>query len=304
MESVAKLRVSIMCVLPLLVASAASAQTQLRWKFAPGEVLNHTLSQESTVNVNVGGQPFDSTSTLTVDNVWTINKVDSQGTAEITQTTARVRMKMGSPMGSIDIDTSAEAEPTDLLAKQIAPSLKTITQAKVTFSMNPQGEVSNVQVASPDANPAVQANQFSRMLGKDGMASMVKQSLQPLPRDPLQKGASWTNKLEIEVPVLGKVATDSKLTYEGQTQVSGKALEQIKVETTTTIAPKAGVNQLAQFAIKDQSDKGTIYFDNTAGRFSHAESVQQLTIHINVAGQMVDQSVKTVRKATLSLAAK
>src|SRR6188474_1135497 len=92
-------RVLITLAVLLVAASSASAQTQLRWKLAPGQVFNHNLSQESTLSANVGGQTIDSKSTLTVENVWTVNKVDSEGIADVTQAISRVRMKMGAPTG-------------------------------------------------------------------------------------------------------------------------------------------------------------------------------------------------------------
>jgi hypothetical protein len=206
-------------------------------------------------------------------------------------------MKMAAPMGNIEIDTDSDADIANPIGKQIASSLKQLTQAKITFSMDPRGEVSNVQVASSTPGGGAALGQ---MFGKDGMVSMVKQSILPLPPKPVQKGDSWENKAEMEVPTLGKVSADSKLTYDGPMNADGKTLEQIKVETKTNIAQKQGANALAQISIKEQSDSGTMYFDNSAGRFSHADTVQNLVLNVAVAGQNVDQTIKTVRKAVLT----
>lgn len=299
MRSPAKLCAGLLFGTLLLCASPVSAQTELRWKFQPGQIFHHTLTQESTVSAMIGGQPLDSTSSLTVDNVWTVNDLEPDGAAELSQTTSRIRMKMSSPGGMMEIDTSGAEEPKDILGKRIAASLKALTQAKVTFSLSPQGEVSDVQISAPEGKNAGGADQFSQMLGKDGIVSLVKQSIYPLPREPVQKGSSWTNKMEMDVPMLGKVSTDATLTYEGQTRVAGKALEQIKVVTKTAVAQKQGGTQFAQLSIKEQSDDGTMYFDNAAGRLSHVDSVQHLTLNVAIAGQNVSQTVKTVRKAVL-----
>lgn len=138
------------------------------------------------------------------------------------------------------------------------------------------------------------------MFGKDGLVSMTKQSMHPLAKDPVRAGSSWTNHVELEVPMLGKVATNSTLTYEGLAQVDGKPLERIRVDSTTAINQQPGGNPLAQLSVKDQSDRGTLYFDNVAGCFSHSESVQVLTLQVSIAGQAIEQTVKTVRKALLT----
>jgi hypothetical protein len=281
----------------VLLPANIEAQTLLRWKFSPGQKLNHTLSLDSSTSMNFAGQAIETTVALTVDSVWTIDRVDPLGTAEITQTFPRVRMKMVSPvLGSTDVDTASETAAASPAAK----GLKSITQSKVTLSMNSQGETANVQVVGLDGKPVVAAELVAGMFGKDGIASIISQSTYPLPKDPLAKGATWSRTLDMDVPMLGKASSTTTLTLAGPAQVSGKSLEQVNLDTTMAINPKSAANPLAQITIKEQSDKGAFYFDKAAGRFSHSESVQTMKMQVMAVGQNIEQSIRTVRKVTLS----
>ena len=141
---------------------------------------------------------------------------------------------------------------------------------------------------------------MSAMVGKDGMATLIKQTTHSLPAEPVKEGASWQQQIDIEVPMLGKMTADTTLTYTGPADVDGKPLEAIRVDTKTKIGQNPAANALAQLSITEQSDVGTVYFDNRAGRFSHSEGVQTMKMQVSVGGQTVQQSVKTARKARLS----
>jgi hypothetical protein len=283
--------------LPLVYPLTARAQTQLRWKFAPGETLRHTLTQESSVSANLGGQPLDSTSTTTVETFWSVNRVDPQGQASITQTTPRVHMTVKSPAGEFEIDTAGDVELSHPAAKKIAGSLKAFADARVTLTVSPHGEISNVQIEK--AKPV--GGELAQLFGKEGLVSMARQSMLPVSSQPVQPGSSWRYSSELEVPMLGRVIADSTLTYDGSTQFEGRTLERIKVDTVTTIAQKPGTNPANQVTIKEQSDKGSMYFDNAAGRFSHAETIQVLTLELAFGGLTIEQKVKNVKKSVLTV---
>ncbi|MGE0756298.1 MAG: DUF6263 family protein [Pirellulaceae bacterium] len=278
----------------------AEAQTLLRWKFKSGDVFRLTMIQETTTTMQFGAQPVDTNLVLTVDSVWTVGKVDPQAGAEITQTVPRMRMKMASPLiGGSDVDTDSPGESANPMAK----ALKQFTTARFSFQMSPAGEISNIKVTDAAGKPMAAEGPVGQILGKDGIANMVKQTTFALPKQAVRLGETWQQSLNIEVPMLGTMKADTTLTYQGPAQAEGKMLQAIGTETTTSIAQNAGGNRLPQLNITEQSDKGTMYFDNQAGRFSHAESTQNMKLQLMVAGQTVEQTVKTVRKAQLAPAA-
>lgn len=55
--------------------------------------------------------------------------------------------------------------------------------------------------------------------------------------------------------------------------------------------------------IKDQSARGTLYFDNEAGRFSHSQIDSAMTLQVTVAGNTIDQKIQQTAKVQLVPAA-
>ena len=278
--------------LVLLVVSRSSAQTQLRWKFQQGQVLNQTFQQDMKIAMTIGAQNVNTAMKQTFDGVWHVGAVDDQGAAEVVQKFSRVRMTMKAPMGiGFEFDSDSEEPPTGI-GVVLAPTLHAMAKAKFTMKMTPQGVIEDVQI-SQETLDALKTMPGAEQLGgaftQDGLVNMVKQgSTQFLP-EAIQKGRSWTNKLETKLPQVGKMEALSKLVYAGPETVDGQTLERIDVELTTKIVPQE--DGTAKVSIKDQSAKGTIYFDNVAGRISHSSMIQQMTMSVVVAGNNIQQKI-------------
>jgi hypothetical protein len=287
----------------LLLATAAQAQTNLRWKLTPGSVLNHSLTQDSDTAVNVGGQMITTKMMRVVNTVWSVNDVSDQGTADITQSFSGIKFKLTSMAFNLDYDSASATEPTDPIGQQIATSLKPLTQIKFNFKLSPRGEITEVTV--PDESRKLLAGvqldpQMAGALSPEGMIAMIKECVIPFPAEPLQKGSSWKHKSESKVPPIGMMVNEATLTYDGKAP-SGKPLEQFTVQIASKLTADPN-NELAQFSMKEQSELGKLYFDNIAGRLSHSESTQVLVMDVTAVGQKFEQTVKTIKKAKLTLA--
>ena len=296
----------IIAAFALLSTSATQAQTQLKWKLSPGAVLKYSLTQDSDTAMNVGGQMITTKMTLVMNSAWNVAQVDSAGVADVTQSFEGIKFKLNSAAFNLDFDSNSTTEPTDPIGKQIAKSIKPLSQAKFNFKLSPRGEVSDVTVPEESQKLLQSAQTGPQMAGaltQESLIGMIKDSVLPFPAKQVQKGESWKHKSEIKAPPIGTMSNETTLTYGGPTQVDGKQLEQIQIEVSSKLTGN-GANPLVQVAIKDQSEKGMMYFDNAGGRLSHWDSIQNLVMDVSAAGQKFEQTVKTTKKANLSMANK
>src|SRR5437899_6305512 len=74
--------------------SRAQAQTLLSYKFRQGQTLKYALEQKMDIGGLMGG-PM--TSVLTFELTWSVETVDKNGKAKITQRIERVKYNAGSP---------------------------------------------------------------------------------------------------------------------------------------------------------------------------------------------------------------
>lgn len=291
---------SLAVCLVLFSSASSSAQTTLRWRFQEGQTLNQSFHQDMKISMKVNDQNFDTAVKQTFDGVWRVGAVDADGSAEVVQQFTRVRMNLNAPTGGFDFDSQSDEQPTGIGAL-MAPALKAMAKARFTMKMTPQGEIEHVEV-SEETVRALQSLPGAAQMGgaftKEGLVNMVKQGSTSFPSEPLQKGGSWLNKLETELPQLGKMEAVSKLTYAGPEEVEGKSLERINVDLTTKIVPQQG--GLAQVSINDQKSQGAVYFDNTAGRISHSEMLQNMNLSVTVGGNNYEQRIEQTIKIRLT----
>ncbi len=295
----------------LLCAANASAQTTLRWKFKTGQVFEQTITQEIKTSVAVGEKNMEVAVSQVIDATFTIGNVDDKGVADVTQEMKRIRMKLTGMMnGELDSD-SAEA-PSGPVAS-LAPAIKSMAKAKFQMKMTPLGEIKEVEL-SKDAVEGLKslpnAGQLSNMLSKEGLAEMVKKGAHPMPGGPVKVGDSWTTNMEVGVGAVGKMASQTKLTYAGPEKVGDKPLERINLEVTAKLekaaakpAEKAPAQAVPDVTITDQKSQGKLYFDNVAGCLDHSELTQDLTLQVAVAGQKFNQKTQTSTKLQFKPAA-
>jgi hypothetical protein len=291
----------------LLLATAAPspAQTTLRWKFEQGDVLNQSIEQVMKMSMKLGEQDIATSVAQTIDVVWTVGEVAPDGTAQVTQETARVRMKMAGGAGGFEYDSAGNEEPAGIGA-MLAPALGALAKSRSTMKMTPRGDLEDVKVSQEtiDAMKAIPfAGQMGGMFSEEGLVNMIKQGAQKLPEEAVEKGAAWTGASELDMPPLGKLATQTTYTYAGPEEVDAKTLQRIEMTVSMQFTPPQEQGQ-AQIAVKDQKADGVLYFDNAAGRVSHSTVNQKMTMEITVAGNTIEQKIDQTTTIRLTPAQK
>jgi hypothetical protein len=290
-------------VLVLFAGISAHAQTTLEWKFSSGQVFKQVISQETKSTAAVGSQNIETNMNQTLDVVWKIAEVDDQKVATVEAEITRIRVKISNVGMNLDFDSEAEV-PQEGVAAMLAPAFKAMVNAKFTLKVDPRGKVLDSTISQetldtlkslPNMGP------MSQMINKDTLVSMVQQGMVTLPEEPVEKGDSWTDTMEIDLPQIGTMKANTKLTYEGPEELDGKTLQRVSMQLTSDITPAAG--GMFKITLKDQSSSGVLYFDAEGGRISHSELKQQMTMSMEVAGNQIEQKMDQTIKATLQPAA-
>jgi hypothetical protein len=278
----------------LALASAADAQTKLRYKFKEGERLEYAAEMDQKMAMNVLGNDVDIKTTMNIDMTWQTLKVDEKGNAKAKVTVNRAKMTMeGGPFGKVELDSKDTEEPDNPIGQMLGGMVKAMGTMEMTFTVDPTGEVTDVKVAETTLKkfkkmPAI-GGLGNDMIGPDSFKSIVKGSIiMPLPKEEIDKGKTWTEKAE-QSSGIGRVQTETKYTYDGEIEKGGKKLAKIGVKPDVKIKPADDAK--VQVKLKSNSSKGTVLFDNQAGRIAEARNESTMQMEMEAAGMTIDANM-------------
>ena len=141
--------------LPLLAGAAAAAE-DVRWKFEEGDTHTYAFDQAVTATVTQFGQDSELQNDLGFVLKWTIKGVNDDGSAVVDRTVERVTIKSsGGGAETVDFDSAAEGEGDGVPARdpKTLPArvrvLGVLAGQTVTATIKPDGTVEDVEL--PDA---------------------------------------------------------------------------------------------------------------------------------------------------------
>jgi hypothetical protein len=289
-----------------IVASSAFADEALRWKFKVGEKLDYDMVQE--MQMAISGAPFPmplKTDMRQEMNMrWDVLGVDDKsGEAVIRQKFERVKMKMNSPLGAFEYDSKSEEAPTGQGAL-IAQMYKAMTEGEFEITMTSRGEIKAVKIPEQVLTALKNspgAAQMGDVASAEGFKKMMSQGALVLPKDPPKKGDSWSTKVDMKNPAVGKQTVETTYRYEGTKNIKGKTFAMIKPELKMSFekaaAPASGQpqqppeQQSPQAKIKEQNSDGEVLFNISAGRLQSTSLNQHVTIEANAGGQPIEQKI-------------
>ncbi|HEU5117731.1 MAG TPA: DUF6263 family protein, partial [Isosphaeraceae bacterium] len=240
----------------------------------------------------------ESTSTLVLNLKWTIDEVEPDGTAKITQTIERVRVDMenGSQRLSYDskADDPAKADGSNDSVETLRKFYSIATTEPYSLTINTRGEVLEAQVP-PKLADLIREYQFQPLadtggvLSSEGIKKIFVQFFPKLPEKPAEPGSTWTGTLEVPAGALSLTLT-TKYTLESEESGSAK----ITGAVDTTIKPRPGIP--TSLEIKSQTSSAEYAFDTGSHCLDHS-SVSQT---IQVEAKQGDQSAQTTLNLSIS----
>lgn len=298
--------IQMLCSMFLVAAAAVlgpddtSAQ-ELRYKFEEGEKLLLNMKQNMTMSFSAEGAPDTKTNMDQVTEIiWTVDEVQEDGTAKISQTVDRVRLNLTVPPNiDFQYDSASDEAPTGSVAGQMAPVLEALVGAKFDVTMNTRGEIVDLEV--PDSlvdalQKSPNAAQMGSMFSRDGLEKMVQQGSLTFPEGELAPGREWKNSFEVASPGTGaKQTVTTSYRYLGQEEVDGETLDAFAVALDIDFgegATPAGAN----VTVQNQESSGKIYFDRQAGRMKSSNIDLSMKAQIEAFGRtmtsQMDQHVE------------
>ena len=285
------------CSLVSLVTQSALAGKKLRLKYKTGDVFKVEVKQEQKQKISMQQQSQEIPVDLTMDMTWKVEKVNDDGTIQMTQSIDRVQMKMTIPLqGEVTYDTNSEEEPAGV-AGMLAGGIKPMIGVKFQQKLNDRGEVMEFSVPDDVQQKLGENPMVGQLLSEDTLKEMFAKTAPVLPEQEIEKGYSWESDFSApENPMLGVMSVISKYTYEGEEQRDNRTLDKFSV--STTVALKAAEGTASAVSLGEQSSSGAVYFDAEAGYFVDSTISQAMEIKMEEQGVKVEISSKTTSKVT------
>jgi hypothetical protein len=161
----------------LLSVPAPTQEHLLRFSFQEGATQYYRQSQEVRMKVDMGGMNMDTTMTMEMTVEFKVHGV-KEGTADVSQTVARLVVKMDNPMMGVDYDSDepdSDAGPMEPMTAMVGKAFK--------MKIDPTGRVTDFK--QPEGFDAPAAG----MMGGD--LEQFFRSMPELPGKPVAVGATW-----------------------------------------------------------------------------------------------------------------
>jgi hypothetical protein len=190
---------------------------------------------------------------------------------------------------SFTYDSQEPGEPQGMAA-MIAPMFDAMTKGKFEVTMSPQGQILDV-IVPQEVIDALKNSPAAPMMGDmataDGFKQLLSQGAMVLPKEALEPGQQWTTSVEMNNPMVGKQTVNTTYTYEGTKDVGGTTYDVFR----PSIQMNFGGEGAMQMSIKEQKSTGEILFNREAGRLHSTTLNQDMTMGMNVGGQVLEQKI-------------
>lgn len=186
----------------------------IEWKFKKGDAFRYEMSQNTEMDM----AGMEITQEMTFGTSWDVTDVTADGVATIKSTYDRIKMKMTGPLSS-DYDSDKDKKPAE--GEWLSGIFAGFLGKSITFQINRKGEVLKVDgitklvEAAIEALPEEQqgfAGMMKQYLNDDTFKGMMQLFLPILPKDPVDKGATWEGGTSVGMGGLGKADMKSKNT--------------------------------------------------------------------------------------------
>jgi hypothetical protein len=272
-----------------------------RWKLKPGQTLKFRMVQDMQQNLELTtpNVPTAVSTKMTMDMAWKVDSVDKQGVITIDQQFERIQMKMQTAQGvMMDYDSAAGKEPQGM-TKMIAPIFEAMLKKPIRTAFTARGELKKVKLPAGilESLNKTAGGQFGNILSDDSMKQMGM--ISKFPEAPIKLGESWSQEATMKFPVLGNTVVKTTFRYEGTETRDSVALDKIALSMNMKTEDNKQDGEAKETPKKKDlvagftgwEGKGTLYFDNVAGRVVESRMTMKMKIKVNVMGQSIVQDL-------------
>ncbi len=276
-------------------ACLCNAQVQMDWKLKEGTRWRVEVVQSIRTETQRGERRDAISMETAMEMQWIVDRVDADGSMHLTQTYQRFRLKSSSPDAEpVAYDSASSREPADEL-KPIARMMRPLIGMRYQVVLSQRGEIASVERPSETESllgdlPAM--SRWKKMLTKDGIDRVLRQSLGVLPESAVEVGDRWTSTQQVDSP-FGALTIETSYRYEGSQRREQRTLQHIRAVIETTVAGEGAAVPLAD---KLQSKQQAVYyFDTARGCLAESHLLQTVRSEVPYAGAKIGvKSVGTV----------
>jgi hypothetical protein len=262
---------------------STAQQEEFRWKLKAGQKFKVQVDQKMTQRIDMGTGEQEMPMSFAMFMSWTVDEA-TEDEFKITQTIDRVTLAMTLPgMGDIEYDSHSAEEPEGM-AVQFAGVLEPLIGLKIHQTLNGRGESVECEIDADALEALNSAGMGAQFASEDTLKNLIGQSACVFPELAVSQGDSWNDEFSV-MNQMGKMITSAKYTYDGPEEVDGKSLQKISVEST--VAVEGTDDAPVEVEIKEQENKGTVWFDNAAGYITSATGTQKMTMTVVTMGQEI-----------------
>ncbi len=258
------------------LCQVSHAETLLRWKFTEGERLQVTIDQHTVTSTTGAGKPTGIDIAMQSRMGWTVDSVDVDGTAHITQRFERFAVTMKSAGAeSIEYASDSDTKPSGAAA-DIAAAVAPVIGADFTVTMSNRGAILAVKLsdAAEKAFAAVESPALRQLFTAEGISQLLGQTAVELPEQAVAQNGTWTATFTTPSP-LGTLKQNRTYTLAAHEDIDGNVLERIDI--TGKLDIEASEQAPSKLKLIGQELGGKLFFDAEAGRLVKSESTQKLT---------------------------
>ena len=270
----------LLCWTVLGSASSHAQETKLAWKFKQGDQFQVEITKLSERTSTLDSRIAKMLTDVVLQFGWTVDSVDADGNATITQELKRFSISVGDPaVPTQAIEYSSDIAPAELPStmRKIQRKAKPLVGLKCVLEMTCNGQITSVRIDAESQKKLAKlenAPNLQALFSNESLEKITSDlSLTAIPTDADPKGWSTT---ETRDGGLGEISVDHKFSVGPTETEKGRKLINIDVVSSLAqsveVAPKASAakNEISQ-SLKSLTGNGLLVFDVDGGYFSSSQ---------------------------------
>lgn len=270
-------------------ATAKNAMT-LRHRFTKGQRMDYleTMSAANKYPMLNQETSFEMETTFHV----IVDIVEEDGSASMTWTNDRMKMKLQGTGGTVLFDSADGEEPDHPQWQQLRGVFFPIQYVQFTFHVTTDGIISDVKLSEAAAARLEKDPTLAFVFSQSSLQENPRKLFHLLPAKPVKPADTWNHVISSEAMPGAKIEIELTNTYQGLENVDGQQLALLKQtrKTKTKFGPESFFTQ----TYKDDLTSGSEWFDPKIGWFVKTDDTMVMTTVTKQLGTSIEaeQTIK------------
>ena len=262
-------------------ASSHAQETTYAWQFKQGDQFQVETTKLSERTSTLDSRIAKMLTDVVLQFDWTVNSVDANGKATITQELKRFSISIGDPAVPIQaIEYSSDVDPAELTSamRKLQRKAKPLIGLKCVLKMASNGQITSIRLDAESQKKLVKlknAPNLQALFSKESLEKITNEiSLTAIPADATPEG--WS-KTETRDSGLGEISIDHKFSPGPSETIKGRKLININIVSNLTPSAVAAAekestakNEISQ-TLTSLTGNGSLIFDVDGGYFSSSQ---------------------------------